>query len=303
MWLLRINKTIRRVVIIDKLLSPPCSYQGGKQRLAKQIVDIFYSENQIDDDTKFYDLCCGSGAVSLELINRGFNPNNIVMIDNGCYGAFWQSIANDEFELDVFKQEIDKLPSLENIQQYLKDLSNQPVDKELFIYHYLLLQAGAFGSKQIWIEDGKWKNNTFRGYWLPTETSNRKSPVNPMMPMPNTLYTRVEEIINQLSGCIVASQENVFNTVYRLDEEYEINNSKNLIIYIDPPYMNTTGYKESFNIYELERQIWNNAPIYISEGFQMEGVSNTYLLSEGRTKGNISGNTNKKPVEEWLNKF
>ena len=32
-------------------LEIPCSYQGGKQRLAKQIVDIFYEENNIDDDT------------------------------------------------------------------------------------------------------------------------------------------------------------------------------------------------------------------------------------------------------------
>jgi 16S rRNA G966 N2-methylase RsmD len=259
-------------------------------------------ENTIDDSTKFYDLCCGSGAVSLELINRGINSNNIVMIDNGCYGAFWQSIANDEFELNIFKNEINKLPNKEDIQQYLNNLSNQKVDKELMIYHYLLLQSGAFGSKQIWIEDDKWKNNTFRSYWLPTETSNRKSPVNPMMPMPDTLYERVETIVNQLGGCIVASQESVFDALYRLDEEWESGN-KNLIVYCDPPYMNTTGYKEGFDIYELERRIWNNVPIYISEGFQMDGASDTYLLSEGRTKGNISGNVNKKPVQEWLNKF
>ena len=224
------------------------------------------------------------------------------MIDNGCFGSFWQAIANGEFELSVFKNEINKLPNKEYIQQYLQNLSNQKVDKELMIYHYLLLQSGAFGSKQIWIEDDKWKNNTFRSYWLPTETSNRRSPVNPMMPMPDTLYDRVETIVNQLSGCIVASQEDVFNTLYRLDEEWESGN-KNLIIYIDPPYMNTTGYKEGFDVYELERRIWNNVPIYISEGFQMDGASDTYLLSKGRTKGNISGNVNKKPVEEWLNKF
>ena len=170
------------------------------------------------------------------------------------------------------------------------------------VYHYLLLQAGSFGSKQIWIEDNKWKNNTFRNYWIPTETSNRKSPVNPMMPMPETLYKRVENIVNQISSCIVASKEDVFKTVSRLDEEWESGN-KNVIVYIDPPYSNTTGYKESFNIYELERQIWNNVPIYISEGYEMEGAKHTYLLSKGRTKGNISGNVKKKPVEEWLNKF
>ena len=279
------------------ILEIPCSYQGGKQRLAKQIVDIFYKENNINDDTKFFDLCCGSGAISLELINRGFNPNNITMIDNGCFGQFWQDIANGEFDLDIFKREIENLPNLENIQSYLKKLSDLPVDEDKMVYHYLLLQAGAFGSKQIWIENNKWKNNTFRSYWLPTETSNRRSPVNPMMPMPNTLYNRVESIVKQLSGSIIASKESVFDAVYRIDEERNKGN-KNIIIYIDPPYANTTGYKETFDIYSLEGQIWSTSPIYISEGYKMQGASESYLLSVGRTKGNISGEAKKKPTEE-----
>lgn len=284
------------------ILEIPCSYQGGKQRLAKQIVDIFYKENNINDDTKFFDLCCGSGAISLELINRGFNPNNITMIDNGCFGQFWQDIANGEFDLDIFKREIENLPNLENIQSYLKKLSDLPVDEDKMVYHYLLLQAGAFGSKQIWIENNRWKNNTFRSYWLPTETSNRRSPVNPMMPMPNTLYNRVESIVEQLSGSIIASRESVFDAVYRIDEERNKGN-KNIIIYIDPPYANTTGYKETFDIYSLEGQIWSTSPIYISEGYKMQGASESYLLSVGRTKGNISGEVKKKPTEEWLNRF
>lgn len=284
------------------ILEIPCSYQGGKQRLAKQIVDIFYKENNINDDTKFFDLCCGSGAISLELINRGFNPNNITMIDNGCFGQFWQDIANGEFDLDIFKREIENLPNLENIQSYLKKLSDLPVDEDKMVYHYLLLQAGAFGSKQIWIENNRWKNNTFRSYWLPTETSNRRSPVNPMMPMPNTLYNRVEAIVEQLSGIITASRESVFDAVYRIDEERNKGN-KNIIIYIDPPYANTTGYKETFDIYSLEGQIWSTSPIYISEGYKMQGASESYLLSVGRTKGNISGEAKKKPTEEWLNRF
>ena len=30
-------------------LVPPCAYQGGKQRIAKQIVDIIYEQNKIND--------------------------------------------------------------------------------------------------------------------------------------------------------------------------------------------------------------------------------------------------------------
>ena len=91
-------------------LVPPCSYQGGKQRLAKQIVDIILEQNDITEYTKFYDLCCGCGAITLELINRGIHPTNIIMVDKGLFGKFWNSIANNEFNLDVFQQEIKKIP-------------------------------------------------------------------------------------------------------------------------------------------------------------------------------------------------
>lgn len=41
----------------------------------------------------------------------------------------------------------------------------------------------------------------------------------------------------------------------------------------------------------------------LENGYEMQGAKYTYLLSKGRTKGNISGDVKKKPVEEWLNKF
>ncbi len=276
-----------------KKLIPPCSYQGGKQRLAKQIVDIIFEQNGINENTKFYDLCCGSGAITLELINRGIHPSNITMIDKGVYGTFWNSIANNEFDLEIFKSEINKLPSIENIQKYLQELSNKDVDKELLEYHYLLLQSGSFGSKQIWIENNRWKHSGFRSYWLPTKTSSRRSPVNPMMPIPNTLYNRVKDIVDYLGGNVNAINLDISKIKWHFD-----NNS---IVYIDPPYKNTTKYESNFNYEEF---IINNKDcinIYVSEGYKMNDVDNAILLSKGRTKGNISGDVKKKPVEEWLN--
>ncbi len=221
------------------------------------------------------------------------------MIDSGCYGAFWQSVANCEFEISAFQKEVEKIPRIEHIQSYLKELSDIPVDKENYIYHYLLLQSGAFGSKQIWIENNKWKNNTFRGYWLPTETSSRRSPVNPMMPMPNTLLERVSEIVEGLSGRINAINADVFRCLYIFDEL----KTNNAVIYIDPPYQNTTGYKDVFDVYELYALIWNNVPFYISEGEKLKTSHKAWCISKGRLKGNISGDRSKKPTEEWLNYF
>lgn len=276
-------------------LVPPCSYQGGKQRLAKQIVDIIFEQNEINEETKFYDLCCGSGAITLELINRGIHPNSITMVDSGVYGAFWRSVANDEFDLKVFKNEIDKLPSIDKIQQYLQDLSNKEVNQELLEYHYLLLQSGSFGSKQIWIEGNKWKNNSFRSYWLPTETSSRRSPVNPMMPMADTLFSRVTEIVESMGGSIRAWNEDISKIQFHFD--------KNTIVYIDPPYKGTTGYGSNFDYEQFIVDNFAYAKFYVSEGIEIEGARETILLSKGHSKGNISGGVKKKPVEEWLNIF
>lgn len=277
----------------NKKLVPPCSYQGGKQRLAKQIVDIIFEQNEINEYTKFYDLCCGSGAITLELINRGIHPSNITMVDEGVYGAFWNSVANNEFDLEIFKSEIDKLPELKDIQKYLQELSNQDVDNDKLVYHYLLLQSGSFGSKQIWIENNRWNNNSFRSYWLPTETSSRRSPVNPMMPMPKTLYDRVKDIVEYLGGSINAINSDISKIEWHFDE--------NSIVYIDPPYKNTAGYGNDFDYEEFIINNWAYVNIYVSEGYKMDSVEDAILLSKGRTKGNIRGDVKKKPTEEWLN--
>lgn len=287
----------------DKL-EIPCSYQGGKQRLAKQIVDIFFEENRIDNSTQFYDICCGSGAISVELLNRGIKPNNIHMEDKSPWGLVWKMVGDNSFSLSTFKDFIDSIPKdITKIKQYASDIINKPVDDEMLPYHFLFLQACAFGSTATWVENNKWcKAGGLRDYWLPTQTSNRKSPVNPMMPMPGSLYKRIEKLYTEVKG-INGYCMDVFDFIFILDEEWDVKKSKNIIIYIDPPYQNTQQYGYSFNIYELESQIWNNVPIYISEGVQLQGAKKTYLLSEGRSKGNINGKTNKKPVEEWLNKF
>ena len=276
-------------------LVPPCSYQGGKQRLAKKIVDIIFEQNEINEDTKFYDLCCGSGAITLELINRGLHPSNITMVDSGVYGTFWNSVANDEFDMNIFQQEIDKLPSVDKIQSYLQRLSNLSVNKDLLEYHYLLLQSGSFGSKQIWVENDKWKNNSFRSYWTPTDTSNRRSPVNPMMPMPNTLFDRVKNIVDYMAGSINAINLDISKIEWHFD--------KNSIVYIDPPYKNTTGYGFNFDYEEFIINNWAYVNIYVSEGYKMDNVEDAILLSKGRAKGSISGDIKKKPTEEWLNIF
>ena len=115
-----------------------------------------------------------------------------------------------------------------------------------------------------------------------------------MMPMPNTLFQRTELIVKSISGDIKAIHSKIENIDWCFD-----NNS---IVYIDPPYKNTSGYNHDF---DYEDFIINNrgVNIYVSEGYKMSCSDDSILLSKGRTKGNISGDVKKKPVEEWLNVY
>ena len=274
-------------------LTPPCSYQGGKQRLAKKIVDIIYEETNIDENTKFYDLCCGSGAISLEMINRGFNPNNIVMVDKGVYGSFWLEVANDEVELEKLKKLVDNIPSKEECKKHLENMSKE-FNKDNFVYQYLLLQSGSFGGKEIYLENNKWKHHGFRDYWLPTATSVRRSPCNPMQPNHNELYKRVEDINTYLSGTI-----RVINDSIERFLEYE-DIKENSIIYIDPPYQNTTGYSNNLDIKEIIHKI-KNTPLFVSE---CQTLSDNYrFVTKGKSKGNITGVVKNKRKDDILNIF
>ncbi|WP_312286658.1 DNA adenine methylase [Terrisporobacter sp.] len=275
-------------------LVPPCSYQGGKQKLSKKIVDIIFEQNEINEDTKFYDLCCGSGAITLELINRGIHPSNISMVDNSDYGMFWNSIANDEFDINKFEEIINAVPDNPYRKQYLLDLS-KTFDKENQVYHYLLLQSGSFGGKALWSEHNKWKHHGFRNYWTPTETSIRRSHCNSMQPEPNVMLGRVNNIVNICGGNIRGINDDVLK--FTNTEVFEDNS----IVYIDPPYVGTTGYKSDLNVMDVVNSIPKNIPIYVSE---YNILSDSYeFIIKGNSKGNITRVVKSKRKDDLLNIF
>ena len=272
-------------------LLPPCSYQGGKIRLATGIATL------IGDCDYFYELCCGSAAVSLEMINQGLSPSHITLLDKSEMGYFWKSIANGTFDLSVLKQFCDAVPSPEYIQAYMQKLSEQPIVDDTRVYVYLLLQAGAFGGKQIWTKDGKWQNTTFRKYWLPNGVANRTSPVMPMSPMPQSLYERMEQIVRQCRG-IHAYQQDIME--YIQTTEFETN----AVVYIDPPYEDTTKYGFGFDVNQMISILQSKrVAFWVSYNRALEGATESICLSAGRKKGGISGNRKTKPNEEWLCKF
>ena len=269
-------------------LIAPVSYQGGKQRLSRQIIEEINSRVDLKGKT-FVDLCCGSGAVGLESL---IYCSNAVFVDKREMGNFYSSL--NDFSLRDFKKEIDLLPEIEEIKDYLTQKSKEevPTDNMQRVYLYLLLQAGAFGSKQIWIDGRNWKNCSFRSYWKPTLTSNRRSPVNPMMPMPETLYQRVKNIVEQ-KEFITGYQKDITDFI----DSYDFTDC---IVYLDPPYKDTTGYFDSLDIVPIIDKLKGRVPLFVSYN---EDLTEDTVEFGKRTKGNMNGVKKTEVVREILNCF
>lgn len=134
------------------MLRVPCCYQGGKQRIASQVVDYLLSHplSQLEKTT-YYDLCCGSGAITIELINRGIDPKRIVMVDLSSWGAFWEKVGSGNYDLTKLKHLIDEIPGdKKRVKAHVSAMAKQPVsDDEAYIYPILQAcstVASKFGS-------------------------------------------------------------------------------------------------------------------------------------------------------------
>ena len=274
-------------------MSVPCSYQGGKQRIAAQVVDHLL-EAAPGPNSRFYDLCCGSGAVSIELVNRGVDPSRIWMLDISSWGSFWSAIGSGTFNMDVFEHFLSELPSdKRDFKAHMLALSALPVGEDEAEL-YPLLQACSFGGKQIWRNGEHWANACFRNYWEPTATSVRRSPANPMQPGPTELRRRIGALVNGMRGvtCLNIDIMTTLNAPLPSDA----------VVYIDPPYKSTTRYAFSFDLTSLInrfREI-NQAPLFISEGVPLN--DNSLMLTFGGAKGGISG-ARKGKHQEWLSRF
>lgn len=263
-------------------MKPPVSYQGGKARIAGEIVTELLKEK-----SEFYaDLCCGSGAISLELVSRGVLPEKITMIDRGPWGLFWESIGSGKFEIGILDFYINKFPTdIREYKNFFEELSQQSSAIDT-VYVFLLLQAASFGSKPIWIKDNKWQNCSFRNYWEPTSTSNRRYSVNPMMPMPKTLKERIKIISEKMMG-VDGKCADILSFAPK----------PNTTIYVDPPYQDRTAYGFDFDLEKLKSTL--KQKIFLSEGVALN--ADAIKISEGRKQGGVCGYRKTAANEEWLN--
>ncbi|MDA1347803.1 MAG: hypothetical protein O3A47_02915 [Chloroflexi bacterium] len=275
------------------LLRVPCSYQGGKQRVAAQIVSHLLKAAP-GPNSRFYDLCCGSGAVSIELVNRGVDPSRIWMLDISSWGTFWSAIGSGTFNMDAFDQFLSDLPSdKRDFKAYMSALSALPVgDHEVELYP--LLQACSFGGKQIWRNGERWANACFRDYWEPTATSIRRSHANPMQPSPTELRRRIDALVNGMRGVTCLNMDIMTAPSAPI--------SNNAVVYVDPPYQSTTRYAFRFDVTSFINRFRevNQVPLFVSEGIPLN--DNALMLKFGGANGGISG-IRKVKHQEWLSRF
>lgn len=268
-------------------LVSPVTYQGAKGRLAARIIEYL----TVPPEADFYDLCCGSGAVSLALIERGHYPDKLHMVDRGPWGLFWKSIGDGAFDIDVMRSYCDMVPAdPREIKSFMERLRAAPIGAH-GVYIFLLLQAAAFGGTPIALDGDVWKRCGFRDYWVPTKTSNRRYPVNPMMPMATTLFKRVAAIARSARG-VGGIQGDAATIAVRPGS----------VVYIDPPYDGTTGYGHIIDAVSVAKNIASSGSVcWISEGRPLSDQA--VCLSKGRAKGGITGNRKRAANEEWLSCF
>lgn len=274
-------------------LRVPCTYQGGKQRLAAQIVDTLIKAAP-SLESHFFDLCCGSGAISVELVNRGIAPSRITMLDASSWGTFWAAIGSGTFDMDIFDARLAEIPEDKGlVKQHMAELSaRDPGAFEAEVYP--VLQSCSFGGKQIWYDGSAWHNAFFRDYWTPTATSVRRSPANPMQPRPEELRRRVFALVERMRGV----------TGIRADIATMLESSipQDAVIYIDPPYSETTSYGFDLDVlaFAQKQRARSRAAIFVSEGRPLS--ENATRLDFGGANGGISGNRAVKH-HEWLSRL
>jgi hypothetical protein len=260
------------------------TYQGGKSRLAPRIADAI---GQVAGD--FVELCCGSGAVTLEMLRRGaVRPGDVTMVDQGPWGWVWEDIGKGAFPVDLLRMlvaEVPKNPAHHN--DWLRSWTAFPASRRSAPALFLLLQAGAFGGKAVWLDGDAWQNTSFRAYWLPTAGASRKSPVNVFMPQPAALLDRVLAVCDLALG------------VRGRRGDAQAEHARAATVYVDPPYTGTTGYGHSIGVENLSSR-WRarGARVYVSEARPLPGHA-AHMLSEGEAKGGINGKR-KRPKPEWL---
>ena len=205
--------------------------------------------------------------------------------------------------MQLFDKYLSELPErYEDYKGHLERLASEPIaDNEAELYP--ILQAGAFGGRQVSRYCDKWVTPGFRSYWLPKDASVRTSRVLPMHPRASELRRRVCEIVQSMRG-VTCYHEDVVSV---LDHDIP----EKAVVYFDPPYKDTTGYMFGLDVNKfvnnfVNKFITGKCHLWVSEGYVMDsygcsGFKTKQLFANRGT--NLAGNRKKRLNDEYLNHY
>lgn len=179
-------------------------YVGSKEVHADTILDFI----SLKPGQKFCDLCCGAGAVSRKLVARGFDPFDIIMVDGGPWGLFWNKIGRAEFSLGRFSDLCDEFAK--DPRKWSRDTLRDELDSDT-VYRFILLQSMSWQGTAVKFT----KRNTF------STVSLRPSPA----PKVEKLFGRVVEVVATMRG-----------VDGRMGDVRTFVPDRNCVLFYDPPY-------------------------------------------------------------------
>lgn len=265
---------------------PPVTFQGGKQRLAPAIVDVL----ELRPDEPFYDLCCGSGAVTIEVVSRGHPTSLVGMVDDGPWGLVWEEVGAGRFSLDALRRVAAAVPErVEQQADFLRELRKQPVHVDTSAV-FLILQAGSFGGMAVYFDGERWssagKRGDIRTAWRSKDDPTKHTAT--LMPCAAKVVRRMEVLCELLLG--VGLDRGDFYELADLDG----------VVYVDPPYAGTAGYGgRATPAYDFAAFAARNpkASTWVSEARPLQGDAKR--MAKANRQGGIRGKR-AAPIEEWL---
>lgn len=226
-------------------LRPPASYQGSKRlqgpRIAQEIL-----AGGLPPTGRVYDLCCGSGCVSLALVDAGVPASRLVMVDAGPWADVYASIGRGTFPMATLLAIVQRLPRTRGDQpEFLRHLKDLQLSAHGRLAAFVVLQAGSFAGMAVTEVDGMYRAPGFSF----------------KMGMLSQTYDRVARLQRRLRGL----------TALRCPVS-EVPLDDAAIVYVDPPYEGTTGYRGlTVDLPDIVRRA--PCPVYISEARVVPGAT------------------------------
>jgi len=263
-------------------LAPACSYMGGKSRVARRVANLILARRP----GTVHDLCCGSGAVSLEVVARGFDPRRLVMVEAGPWADYWAAVADGTLNLDLLRDLLGaRWPgTVAAAVSYLQDeVTAMARTPEVF----LVLQAFAWSGFPAWYDEaaGRWR---VRSQFY--KCRDRRSNLNG--PRRARVLEAVGQHVRRMKGARVVRVD-VADLGAWLDPE-----DPDPVYYLDPPYEGTEGYGWSLDVDEFVSRA--PRPLLVSEQRPVPGADLVGRVG-ARRAGSIRPGT--KGVHELVNVF